>query len=409
MLDSLRGFALWGVLVVNTTIIARPPDGSLGDYEAVLPTDPLVAWLVRAFVSGKFYTLFAFLFGVSLALQLARMSRRSAAPAAWLRRRLLALLGIGLAHSVFVWNGDILKLYAVLGFGLLTLRAVSPGKLLRVGLVLLALFYLAYSSVAIGIALSSSAPEGATGGGIETPAGDQAEPRSHPGASTDVFLTGSYLEVTRERLRMLFSPRQLALLLAGVLYILPMFMLGSWFASREMHRPTDSNRRDVRRALLWSGLVGLGSCAGFLCFGAVLGRGRGTMTGAAKVAFEQLTNLGLGLFYLSLFVAHSHDRPGSRLLGALAPMGRMALTNYLFHSAFVTWLMYGYGLGLMRQLSVTPLVLGASILYLAQLAMSALWLRVFRFGPAEWAWRSLTYGSFQTLRQSSLPAYSPKR
>ena len=136
------------------------------------------------------------------------------------------------------------------------------------------------------------------------------------------------------------------------------------------------------------------------------------MAGAAKVIFEQLSHLLLGVFYLSMLVAHSHTRPTSRVLSALAPMGRMALTNYLFHSVVMTWLMYGYGLGMMRRPSVTPLLLGASALYLVQLAMSALWLRSFRFGPVEWAWRSLTYGSLQPLRrrgQVVSAAHSPRR
>lgn len=384
VLDSLRGFALWGVLVVNTFIIARPPEGAVDDYGAVLPTDDAIAWLVRAFVSGKFYTLFAFLFGASFALQLGRLRQTGAAPAGWLRRRLVGLLAIGVLHSVLIWNGDILKLYAVLGLALLPLRSLSPGQLLKTSAALLGVFYVLYVAAAIGVVLLSAAPEVSSGA---------AEP-----AVGDVFRAGTYLNVTQERLRILLSPRQLAHLLAGLLYIFPLFMLGSWFAARELYRSTESSRRTVGRGLSWSGVLGLGSAAAFLYFGAVLGGARGTWAGAVKVITEQVTNLALGLFYLFGIVAHSHARPDSPLLTALAPMGRMALTNYLLHSVVTTWLMYGYGLGLADQMSATPLLLGASFLYLIQLGLSMLWLRLFRFGPAEWAWRSLTYGAMQPLR-----------
>jgi uncharacterized protein len=89
---------------------------------------------------------------------------------------------------------------------------------------------------------------------------------------------------------------------------------------------------------------------------------------------------------------------GRQVFGWLAPAGRMALTNYLAQSFIMIGLFFGAGLGLAGRIGPTslwPLALGIVAL---QSALSALWLRYFRFGPAEWVWRSLTYGRMQGMR-----------
>jgi uncharacterized protein len=89
---------------------------------------------------------------------------------------------------------------------------------------------------------------------------------------------------------------------------------------------------------------------------------------------------------------------GARVLRAVAPLGRMAFTNYLAQSVVFSLLFYGFGLGLYGKLDLAQAgALGLAV-YVAQALASAAWLRVFRFGPAEWAWRSFTYGTPQSMR-----------
>jgi uncharacterized protein len=82
----------------------------------------------------------------------------------------------------------------------------------------------------------------------------------------------------------------------------------------------------------------------------------------------------------------------------LAAVGRMALTNYLSHSIVCTTLFYGYGFGLFGTINRTGLAAIVLIIWVAQLLLSPIWLEYFRFGPAEWLWRSLTYGQPQPMR-----------
>jgi uncharacterized protein len=86
-----------------------------------------------------------------------------------------------------------------------------------------------------------------------------------------------------------------------------------------------------------------------------------------------------------------------------AAMGRMALTNYLTESVVLGVIFYGYGFGLFGRMGSAPAALIGIGLYTGQLFFSRIWLRHYRFGPAEWLWRSLTYGRWQHMRGGSRP------
>jgi uncharacterized protein len=86
----------------------------------------------------------------------------------------------------------------------------------------------------------------------------------------------------------------------------------------------------------------------------------------------------------------------------LAAVGRMALSNYLTHSIVCTTLFYGYGFGLFGTINRTGLAAIVLIIWASQLLLSPIWLAHFRFGPAEWLWRSLTYGQPQPMRIEGL-------
>jgi uncharacterized protein len=75
-----------------------------------------------------------------------------------------------------------------------------------------------------------------------------------------------------------------------------------------------------------------------------------------------------------------------------APLGRTAFSNYLLQSIIFGFIFFGYGLGLFNRLSSSKAFILGLTVYLAQAAMSALWLRRFEFGPVEWLWRALMYG-----------------
>jgi uncharacterized protein len=141
LIDVVRGFALFGVLVANLVWITT--DVVLTDARlSQLPTEPLdriAKPLVVFLVDHKFYKLFSLLFGLGFAIQLSRAEERSHNVVAVYARRVSILAGIGLLHIALIWYGDILLLYAVGGLALLVVRHWNA-RLLMVLAVTLALF-----------------------------------------------------------------------------------------------------------------------------------------------------------------------------------------------------------------------------------------------------------------------------
>ena len=117
--------------------------------------------------------------------------------------------------------------------------------------------------------------------------------------------------------------------------------------------------------------------------------------------FLGLGNGLLGLFYASVIVLLAQTPRWARRLDLFAAAGRLALTNYLLQTVIVTTLVYGYGSGLYGRVGTLLSVPIALAVFGVQVVWSNWWVRRFRFGPAEWLWRTLTYGQPQPLRHES--------
>ena len=156
-----------------------------------------------------------------------------------------------------------------------------------------------------------------------------------------------------------------------------------------------------RRVLPWALLVGLAG-NGYMNAGWEfdLWRPESEFLRAVLTSLHEFWIVSLSIGYLcALVVLHQHPRWGRRI-SCLAPVGRMALTNYLLHSVSFIVLFYGIGLGLLGRAGSAVCVLLSVAIFAVQIGFSAWWLNRFRFGPVEWLWRSLTYGKLQPLRDS---------
>lgn len=344
-LDILRGLALFGVLIVNLLTLFRV---SLFAHitGADTPTDPLghiIATAVSALLEFKAFTLFSFLFGAGIAIQVGRADK----PAGFLLRRFLVLLALGIVHLTLIWNGDILTLYAVCGLLLIPILRLPATWIALAGAVLLA--------TAIPIELPNT----------------QAL-QAHAAAATRVYATGSYLEILAFRwhetryyispLLLLTLPRTLGVILLGV---------AAWRAELLTKR-----RSFWLPILLISGAIGIAGTA---------------------LHIDWVSTVPLAFAYAAAVLLWVPRAP------LLAAGGQMALTNYLAQSVVFSLVFYGYGLGYFGRLEIAPTAAAGLIFYLVQLVCSLWWLLHFHFGPAEWLWRSLTYGRRQPfLRESSL-------
>lgn len=394
VLDALRGLALLGILVVNLEGLSLA--WAFTDQLAGLPTadwDAAARTLRAVFVEGKFYSIFSLLFGLGFSIQLASAARRNDGSLRLFRRRLWVLLAIGMLHLLFVWDGDILVLYSLAGFLLIPFRHLSDHALLRwaLGLLLLPVLVEAFHT-ATDDRLNLADRAAAMATAIDQRVTGQEEPRWD-----ELVAEGwqGFHVVTRTgpvwRVASLLDQNRLSKVLA-------MFLLGLWVGRRIRLGNLVAHRPLLHRVAfhgLWLGFMGSLATAWL----AALGHAHAsTPGGIAHAATHAIGVTPMALAYASAVALLWTDERWRARLATLAPVGRMALTNYLLQSLCGIALFYGIGAGLGGQVGTAALVPIALLVFMLQVVVSRWWLTRFRFGPMEWVWRSLTYGRMQPMR-----------
>lgn len=380
VVDALRGLALLGILLVNMTLFKTAP--SIEHLAATTldgPWDRAAAVLVKVLAEGKFIGLFSLLFGFGVATQVARLQRRGGRWRTTYLRRLAALGLIGATHLVFVWFGDILTTYALVGVVLLAFVDRAPRTLLASALGILGT--LATAAV-VGLVLLGLRE--ATGSSTLAAAeralasADTAE----AGRLTAVYRSGGYLDLVRERAT---TPGGLLFGLTFSLVVLAMMLLGMYAARVGLFSDIATHRGRLRS------LVRIGFGVGLpLNVLVVVAQSAG---GFFTVLAGQLLLMSLAAPVLTVGIA-----AGAVLLHERGPWpwlesaGRLALTNYLVQSVVFSTVFYAYGLGLYGRVGAAAGVCLSVALFSMQLLMSRWWLGRLGAGPVERVWRRMTYG-----------------
>jgi uncharacterized protein len=399
IVDILRGFALFGILFVNMTIFSHPMQA------IVLPTDPSLpwhdraaVWLIHAFGEGKFYALFSMLFGLGLTLQMGRVEGRGGRFVPLYARRLLVLLGIGLVHAFLIWMGDILIVYALLGFLLILFRKAQPRTLLIWVVILIAIPILFNAAITGLVTWASTIPEAAPQ--IEQSfAQAEAEFAADLERAAQVYATGNFAEITAQRVRDYFSVGLTGLGVMGF-NIMAMFLLGLYFGKREIFKNLEAHRGLFLRLLVIGLALGLTGNLLFATLIMPISRVYQTWPLFLATAAQSIGAPLLMLAYVSAFCLLALNPVWGERLRVLAPVGQMALTNYLTQSIVCTLIFYGYGLGLFGKMGPAAGIGLTILIYLLQIPLSHWWLKHFHYGPAEWLWRSLTYLKPQPMRRA---------
>ncbi|MEI2454357.1 MULTISPECIES: DUF418 domain-containing protein [Lysobacter] len=388
-LDALRGIALLGVLLSNAPFFTAPlADLSDGIDPALRGIDRWTAMTVYVLVRHKFWTVFSLLFGIGFAVmgERARAAGRDFRPL-YLRRS-LGLLAIGLVHAWLIWSGDILVTYALCAFALYALRGLGAQAQWRLG----ALLYAVPCAFLLLLAGLLTLP------GV---AGDDAQAQARSAAeraqAVAAYAHGSYADATVQRMREFAE-----LTLSGAPVMLPLalglFLIGAGLARSGAFAEPQAHRGLWRR-LLWGGLgAGAALTAASLAIDPTVSNAHLTARSFLAGTLHMMGALPLALALVAAVVL-SLAR-GRRWPRPFVAPGRVALSLYLMQSLVGTWVFYGYGLGLWGRLAPAPLLAAACLLYLAQMRLAHLWLRRFRFGPAEWLWRAFTYWRVPPLRRS---------
>ena len=390
IIDILRGFALLGIIIVHFTeqyYAGQPPDSHAAMGSKWI-ADNLVQGFTGIFVQGKFFMIFSFLFGLSFFIQ---MDKSSGSPSFLLRFawRLIVLFGIGFVHHLH-YRGDILTIYAVLGFGLLLCYRLPDKVLLIVAL------FLVFNIPSVGVRLyeaafgSGSNPFGST---------DQKQLQLY----FDTLKSGSYLSILNANLHQ-FGFKFDFQFISGRIYItLGLFLLGLYAGRKNFFEKWEDQiawTKKLGKTALWT-ILGCLVYMGVIFGGTTLaGIKMNDMLGwaIAGLALDAFNTSLATLYIIGILLLFRKEKWKPRLMQFYA-LGRMGLTTYLMQALFGFFIFFSLGFRLLGETgALINLLIGLAV-FLFQIVFSKWWLNNFRFGPVEWLWRSLTYFKLQPMRK----------
>lgn len=371
ILDVLRGLALFGICLANF------PEFSLysflpHDSVSSMPTagiDRAIRALQYVLIDGKFYTMFSILFGIGFSIIIAHAEQRHADGFRIFYRRMAVLLALGFCHLMFLWSGDILMLYAVLGLFLPWCRKVPNRGLLTASAALL-LFPVVLDAAKEMAGFDSSAPV----------------------VCVQQYFCGKY-GIRHFLVQGAFVRMQELIDGNRVFKVMGLFLLGFHIGRNRLYADLG------RRAPLLKTACGYGFAVGLpvsvlYAWSALNGHPWGLAGHSALYSFGVFP---LGLAYMAAVCLWYESHRESAVFRLLAAPGRMALSNYIGQSVLGMVVFYGIGFGFGAGLGLAQVMAVAAGVFLFEMVFSLFWLRFFRFGPLEWLWRMLTYGKRLSL------------
>lgn len=389
ILDVLRGLALFGICLANF------PEFSLytflkGDVVADMPTagiDRVIRFLQYVFIDGKFYTLFSLLFGIGFSIILSHAAQKQGNGLRIFYRRMFILLIIGFLHLMFIWSGDILVLYALLGLLLPLFRNVSDKVLLSVSAILLLLPVIVDAVVAFaGVNLSASVVR------------MQQYYCERYGITDENFAfwlrdADRYADVFRFLVQGAFVRMQEFIDGNRFFKVMGLFLLGFYIGRTRLYILPADKKTLFKRVALYGFSIGLP--ASVLYAWSALNAHPWGAAGHSLLYTVSVFPMGLA-YAAAICLLYPGNREG-KFFRLLAAPGRMALTNYIGQSVWGMLIFYGIGFGFGAGMGLIYVILTATGIYFVEVVFSHIWLRFFWFGPLEWIWRMLTYGKWLKL------------
>jgi|CXWL01.1.fsa_nt_gi uncharacterized protein len=390
ILDVLRGLAVCGILIGNVQWFSGY--GMIPSSLAIQTPmiDQVTHFLVHFFIEGKFYSIFSFLFGLGFALQIARAEERGDTRATVFKRRLFWLLVIGLLHAYLLWAGDILSIYALMGFLLILFRKKTNESLLKWAIGLTIVPIVTYILLYIAFVLFAPPDAAAMVNAAQADMWNQ---------NSAMVGQGSYLQIVREYNLPYVVGRYMGLIFQMRLpKIMAMFLLGFYAYRLGIFQNLSTNQTFIRRVMIYGLILGIVGNAAFAVLAGNEAPFPPSLAGVGGVIAYAFGVPAMALGIIALVSTLWQKEGLQSLLGVLAPVGRMALTNYLLQTAICVTIFYGYGFGQFGKVGATKATLIALGIFLFQILLSGLWLKYFKYGPMEWIWRQLTYRKRLSLR-----------
>lgn len=413
-LDILRGVAILSILVINIEFFAQPMAKLVNpSLSSDFAGFNYYIWLIKEFVFfGKFWSIFAILFGAGAYLLITRAEEKGKASgiADIYYRRLFWLLLFALIHAYLIWNGDILYDYAIVGLFLYPLRKLSVRTMFIAVAILLILYTLRpYMDYKKDAAMQNKVVEltEVKNTGKELTEEQQSllnkwkekESFSNPDHETlqkniETMSKGTYFEIIAFNKEWLQEMHTIWFYNKGFLRTLMKMILGMALIKSGILFAKSKNKTYLLMMII-------GYTVGFslVIFRtqylldhnfSLLSRDFTFITWETETTAIAIGHVGLICLFCKLNILNW-------LKKSLAAVGRMAFTNYIMQSLIGIFIFYSYGFGLFGTMDKAQQLLFVGTIWIFQLIVSPIWLRYFRFGPLEWGWRSLTYWKRQPM------------
>ncbi|MEA5260019.1 DUF418 domain-containing protein [Arcicella aquatica] len=391
LVDALRGFALLGIILahIGGWFIAGSMPSEVWQKYQTDTASTIVNYIDAIFISGKFYTFFSFFFGVSFALQLLQRKEDDQRFLPRFMWRLIILFIIGFIHHIH-WRGDILGIYAFLGFFMILFRNASE----KVLLVAILFFTLNVPSFVREVIAYNQPPEKPKS--EKEQKAEQTKSEKETAQSYYTLKKGTYAEVIVQNFKDFAFKARFQWESGRIFVTFGFFLLGLWVGKRKIFEHLSDRQRLIKKIMWWSIGVNVFIIAFFLTIDiAQLWDKMPKWFGMIGNFLFSLHSLLMTIFYiagLSLWFSKNYME---KVMLNFAAIGKMALTNYLLQSAIGILLFYGIGFGLAGEISPAWCYVIGIVIFSLQIVFSKWWLSKFKYGPMEWLWRSATYLRWQ--------------
>jgi uncharacterized protein len=392
VIDALRGFTLLGIIV--THMVEQYYAGPLPEKYSAQNSDSIIDMVATGFswllINGKFYAIFSFLFGLSFYIQLSKAKADLAfiAKFSW---RLVTLFAIGLLHHLH-YRGDILTIYAMLGFVLLISYRLPDNYLLIISLFLI----FDIPGVLVRIA-AVAANDPSVNAFLQQ---DQTKLIAY----YEAFKSGSYLDLMKANLES-FKFKMDFQVWSGRIYMTPgLFLLGLYAGRKRFFENVQVPLiKKYLRNSAWGLLATVLLMVAFFVVAHNITGGLSNDTNAlVGITFFNFFNTFLAVIYVSWFILLFQNPKWQGRLMQFYAAGRMGLTTYLMQALFGILLFSTLGLGLVGQWGAATCFGIAIIVYTFQMWFAKIWMSHFYYGPIEWLWRSLTNFKFQPFLKNKM-------
>lgn len=390
-LDVLRGIAIQFIFMANILYFSGlffiPETFRIPNF--LWPSDKILNFISFTLIDGKFYSIFSLLFGIGCMIQYNKLTKNNKPFAPFFKRRMFWLLVFGLIHLVGLWVGDILTLYALLGFVLILFVNVSDKKLLWFASALIMMPLLNWVIIHL---LNLNYPQF-----IFQKSLDIWEYFGYPSAEWNgkkfndlqfYINNGNWADFLKMNLGNTFVRISRILDEGRAFKVLGIFLIGLWSGRKILNNQLLSNTKFLKKVALTGICIGLpmSIIRTYIEFFA----DRSDLMSFLKTLTYALGTVPFAIGYAALLAIIYNNKPA--LLDWIAPAGKMAFTNYIMQTLISILGFYGLGFGFGGKFGFTIVMLIALIIFLCQVAFSTIWLKYFKYGPLEWIWRQLTYG-----------------